>query len=113
MDNLILSLGTSTTRKARALVQFDLLEARFEENSSGGPYSGILQELQQVGRNLKHLSPIAVEKTDSFLSWAEILYSARKHHRWSSPYQGGAAAVAHFMRVNLVSLKECINRIPD
>jgi len=113
MHKLTLPLGTSTTSQTRALVQFDLLEARFEENSSGGPYGEILQELRQIGQNLKHLSPITVEKTDSFLSWAEVLYSARKHQRWSSPYQGGAEAVAHFMRVDLISLKQCIDRIPD
>jgi hypothetical protein len=54
-----------------------------------------------------------VEKTDSFLCWAEILYSARKHQRWSSSDQGGAEAIAHFVRADLVSLEQCIDRIPD
>ena len=52
-----------------------------------------------------------MEKTDSFLCWAEILYSARKHQRWSSSDQGGAETVAHFVRADLVSLEQCIDRI--
>ena len=86
------------------------LEQCLKANPGGGANAEALRRMRGLGLQLKWISGTFSEKVDSFLGWAEILYSARKHARWNNAYQSGAEAVAHFMRCDLASLRIIIGR---
>jgi hypothetical protein len=89
------------------------MEQCLQANSWGGSNPDALRQMQTLGLHLKWTSSLLGEKAGSLVHWAEILYSPRRHARWTSAYQSGAEAVAHFMRCNLVSIKTIIDRMSD
>jgi hypothetical protein len=89
------------------------LEQCLAANPGGGSNPEALLEMRSAGLQLTRTSGLFEEKVSSLLIWADILYSPRKHARWSSPYQSGAEAIAHFIRCDLASIKTILWRIDD
>jgi hypothetical protein len=101
------------SKKHQAESLYLQMEETLEANPCGGSKPDALHRIQNLVLHLKWTSSLFSEKAGSFAIWAEILYSPRKHVRWNTPHQSGATAIAHFMRCNLVSISDILNRMKD
>src|SRR5258708_3959842 len=96
------NLPPSAKQQAHAL--YLEMESCLEANSGGGTNPHALRRIQTLALHLKWTSSLFSEKAASFAHWAEVLYSPRRHTRWSTAYESGQTRVAHFMRCDLASI---------
>lgn len=99
--------------KQQAHTLYEQMERCLEANPYGGSNPNALRQLQTLARNLEWTSTLFLEKASSFVHWAEILYSPRKHAAWNTPRESGAGRIAHFMRCELVSIGDILGRMDN
>ena len=95
----------------KTLAALDALTNALSDYSIGHPNGDARQEIDRHIRVLEMVAPRhSNEKIASFSNWMDILFSERKHQRYTRGHVDGATMVKSFALQDLVAMQDQVQR---